>query len=885
MSDMNKIAESLEKTIANTNPGDISTIAELLDQIDEYSAAAQQAQLPNLRQACDAVGEMVRKIIMDAVPDSELALKVVSRSISELRQATGNGDIGSFGKFPEELNLGEPVAEGAARGGQPGPRELVDDEILAEFFDQNIAALGEVEALVLQLEKGDSPDALAGIRRYIHTIKGESGFIGFNEIERVCHTTENFIEESEPPYDIEAILGVIDWLRSALGDLSAGKPLSRGPEEILSRLATPAEEVKSESPAEREPASPAPKRTQQSTEAAEPAAIPVPEEGFWELSGDTSLLADFVSESKEHLELASTELLNLESDPNNQEALNSVFRAFHTIKGIASFLELQEILRLAHDGENLLDMARKGAIELSHGMIDIAFEGLDMMTALIEKVRSALEGDGLMYPEEGLPPLLLRIFRAASGETQEPAPVQPTDQKLGDALVDSGAVSEADLKEVLDGERSDPTGKKIGELLVESNKVDAKDVANALRRQQADKSKAPAAGVDIKETIRVDYERLENMVDTIGELVVAEAMIAQDEQVLSIKSEALNKKLHNFGLISRKLQELGTTIRMVPITGTFQKMARLVRDLAKKSGKNISFKTFGEETELDRAYVDKIGDPLVHMIRNSVDHGIEMPADRAKAGKSDRAVVELKAYHEGGNIIIEIADDGRGIDKHAVRAKAIERGLIQEEERLTDQELFHLIFQPGFSTAAKVTEVSGRGVGMDVVRRNIEELRGQIMISSEPGAGSVFKLVLPLTLALIDGMVVKVGDERYIFPILSVVETFRASSDILHILLGKGEMVSLRDRQLPFFRLSNIFRIPKKADELESGLVVVVENNGKEIGLLVDDLVGLQQTVIKSLGAEMGKAEGIAGGAIMADGKIGLILDIPGLFKAAGSGS
>jgi len=296
-------------------------------------------------------------------------------------------------------------------------------------------------------------------------------------------------------------------------------------------------------------------------------------------------------------------------------------------------------------------------------------------------------------------------------------------------------------------------------------------------------------------------------------------------------------------------------------------------------------KTHGEETELDRAYVDKIGDPLVHMIRNSVDHGIETPQERAGTDKPDTATIHLKAYHEGGNIVIEIQDDGRGINKDAILKKAIERGLISENDKLSDNEIYHLIFSPGFSTAAQVTEVSGRGVGMDVVKRNIEELRGQIIVNTEAGVGTTFKLVLPLTLALIDGMVVQVGTERFIFPILGVVESFRATDEMVHMVLGKGEMISLRERQLPFFRLAHLFEVESQKEKVEDSLVVVVENEGRQIGMLVDDLIGIQQTVIKTLGTGIGETEGVAGGAIMADGTVGLIIDIPGLFKVAGKGS
>jgi two-component system chemotaxis sensor kinase CheA len=310
-------------------------------------------------------------------------------------------------------------------------------------------------------------------------------------------------------------------------------------------------------------------------------------------------------------------------------------------------------------------------------------------------------------------------------------------------------------------------------------------------------------------------------------------------------------------------------------------MARLVRDLSRKSGKAINFQSKGDETELDRAFVDKIGDPLVHMIRNAVDHGIESPHDRLVAGKAPEALVELRAFHEGGNIHVEVRDDGRGLNKEAILAKAMEKGLISPEDRLSDQEVYNLIFLPGFSTAKVVTEVSGRGVGMDVVKRNIEELRGYVQIQSELGKGTRFKIILPLTLALIDGMVVKVGDERYIIPVLSVVESLRPAAGMVTSLIGKGEMLTLRSRQVPLFRVGRIFGNEKAVSDATKALVVVVEHEGRHVGLMVDDLIGMQQTVIKSLGSGITHGAGFSGGAIMADGRVGLIVDVAGVIKIA----
>jgi two-component system chemotaxis sensor kinase CheA len=606
-------------------------------------------------------------------------------------------------------------------------------------------------------------------------------------------------------------------------------------------------------------------------------------ETHFELTADESLLADFITESKEHLDNASAKLLDLESDPSSEEAINCVFRAFHTVKGIAGFLQLDEIQKLAHDTENLLDLVRRNELELTPPVIDLVFEALDWMTRLIGNVRKGLQGDSRVAYEPELGPFLGRVGAAQKGQVAPPKRGS-RQQRIGEILVESRAVDretvEATAREV---ERSF-VEKRLGEALVEKEKVTPGQVHAALRQQAAQGPIAgPRKGVELKETLRVDYERLENMINTIGELVLAEAMISQDDHLLEVHSEGLDKKLYNLRQVSRKLQELGTTIRMVPISGTFQKMARLVRDLSRKSGKPIEFVSQGDETELDRAYVDLIADPLVHMIRNAVDHGIEPSAQRRQKGKSESGRIELRAFHEGGNIHVEVRDDGQGLDVERIFAKAVEKGMVapEDRERMTDQDIFQLIFQPGFSTAAQVTEVSGRGVGMDVVRRNIAELRGQVQITSERHQGTLFKIILPLTLALIDGMLVRVGEERFIFPVLSVVESTRPTRDMLNTVVGKGEMVTLRGRQLPVYRLNRLFEVPGAKDDITEALIVVVENEGRQIGVVVDELVGIQQTVIKNLGNGLFDTKGLSGGSIMADGTVGLIVDIAGLINIA----
>ncbi len=367
----------------------------------------------------------------------------------------------------------------------------------------------------------------------------------------------------------------------------------------------------------------------------------------------------------------------------------------------------------------------------------------------------------------------------------------------------------------------------------------------------------------------------------VGELVVSHSMVAQDQVVTSGRHHELIKKVSQTGKIVRELQSMSMSMRMIPLKATFQKMARLVRDLSRKAGKKIRFVAEGEETEIDRNMVDIINDPLVHMVRNAVDHGIESPPDRDAVGKPQYGTIRLAAYHTAGNVVVEISDDGRGLDREAILAKALERGLIQEAGALGERDVYGLIFEPGFSTAKVVSEVSGRGVGMDVVKTNIESLRGGIEVGSTPGEGSIFKISLPLTLAIIDGMVVRVREERYVIPTISIIRSIQPSPDDLTRVLNRGEMLSIQDRLIPLFRLAELFDIEGAETDPSRGIVVVVEDDARQAGILVDELIGSQQIVIKTLGEALGAITGISGSAIMPNGRVGLILDVGGLVRIA----
>jgi len=389
------------------------------------------------------------------------------------------------------------------------------------------------------------------------------------------------------------------------------------------------------------------------------------------------------------------------------------------------------------------------------------------------------------------------------------------------------------------------------------------------------------AAAKTSSSIRVDTGKIDTLINMVGELVITQSMLSLvGEQFEMNKLDQLKNGLSQLDRHTRELQESVMNIRMLPISFVFSRFPRLVHDLSSKLDKKIELVMVGEHTEVDKTVVELLSDPLVHLVRNSLDHGIEMPADRMAAGKPETGTITLEAYHRGGNIVIEVKDDGKGLNKDVLRAKAIEKGLIDEDANLTDKQTYELIFMAGFSTAEKLTDVSGRGVGMDVVRRNIQSLGGNIEIISELGKGSTIAIHLPLTLAIMDGQSIAVGDERFIIPLGSIIESINIKESMINRVAGRGETFRLRDEYLPIVRMHEIFDVKTaQATKLTDGLVVVVDGQGMRCGLFIDDLLGQQQVVIKSLEANYRKVEGVSGATILGDGSVALILDIPGLVR------
>jgi two-component system chemotaxis sensor kinase CheA len=595
------------------------------------------------------------------------------------------------------------------------------------------------------------------------------------------------------------------------------------------------------------------------------------------LDQDKELYTDFITESMEHLNAIEVKMVDLEAAPDDSETLNAIFRAFHTIKGVSGFLNLRDVNELAHRTETLLDMARRNELAVTGSVIDVIFEAIDGMKGMVLDVSGKIADGATVRDFIPTDRIIARITAVQEGREETPgtraATIAP---RLGDVLVEQGKITQAEIDETLSGQAEGAERQPLGMLLVEEKKISPKDVAQAIRIQKN------ATNAIEAQDIRVNIHKLDGLVDMVGELVIAQSLVCNDPDVMSIDSQRFYRNLSQLGRITSELQKISMSLRMVPIKGTFQKMSRMVRDLAKKSGKEVTLLMEGEDTEIDRNMIEEIHDPLVHMIRNSVDHGVEKPDVRLAANKSACGTVTLRAYHHGGNVVIAVEDDGRGLDPAKILAKGQERGVVAPGATLSESEIFALLFEPGFSTAEKITDISGRGVGLDVVKRNVEKLRGVIETRSTLGEGSIFQMKFPLTLAIIDGIVVRVGEQRYIMPTNSIVEALRPPREDYLTVEQRAEMIKVREELLPLVRLHRLFSIPDGIQTPWEALVVVIESEGQKRAVLIDELLGKQEVVIKTLGGGMANVRGISGGAIMGDGRVGLILDVTGIFEITG---
>lgn len=591
------------------------------------------------------------------------------------------------------------------------------------------------------------------------------------------------------------------------------------------------------------------------------------------LMDDVEIVKEFLVESNDHLDDVESKILELEKNPEDIDIINSIFRPIHSIKGSAGFLGLKDIGKVSHELETLLDEGRKVKIKITPEIIEVLYEGVDILKKLRNTVAIKVDNKHASTDVVDYYPFISKIpviLGHNQGIVQKEKTMDnpPKEKHIGEILVETGNISKDQLEIAL---QEQAQGKRLGEILIEKGMTTSDKINEALKIQSI-------IGKPSSETVKVDTQKLDNLINLVGELVIANALICETS---GNTNNGSNKNLSHLSKIVKDIQDQVMCMRMVPLKSTFQKMARLVRDVSAKVNKKVRLEIAGEETELDKTVIDEIGDPLVHIIRNSIDHGIEPKEERIAKGKPADGLVRLNAFHRAGNIVIEIEDDGKGLCKEKILKKGIEKGLVEENATLSDQQIYNLIFAAGFSTAEKITDVSGRGVGMDVVKKNVERLRGKVDLFTIEGKGTKFSIKLPLTLAIIDGMIVQVGHEKYIVPMLSIEESIRPKKEDVSTVQQRGELINVRGDLLPMVRLHNLYNVePKRMNPWEA-LILVVEGEGQRCGILVDDLLGQQQIVIKSLGEQFHNIRGISGSAILGDGRVGLILDVGGIMSMA----
>ncbi len=832
-------------------------------------AAAKAAVLTDAAdlQGLVGLGELLRRLATDASAEGSAEIADRSGQAAELAEQIVMRQVGDVDAAFRRLIESISACESASDQLDAPRREPPDVELLHAWIASCDGSIPELEHLAVTAEsQGFVGETAADIRRRIHTLKGECGVLSLSEAQSLCHDVESTIDAAGSRFPIDAVLALCDWMRSLtarLGqDPSTSEPDTTAVRRVISAATQPAAEpaaaptttttpitTTTTTPPTAASATATPQASSAGDSLAEFDAIPADQRVTMNLEHADENVGDFALEAREHLANAEAAVLTLEANPTDVEQVNVVFRAFHTIKGVAGFLNLPRIVEVAHAAEFLLDKVRSNKLPLSAHVLELVLASSDLLGQLIGML------SGGEAPKERELKILVRRLQAACEGRNIPAPG-------ASARPAAAASSTAEAKPA---------------ITAAATPTETEAAASAPKTHATAKS---------DQTVKVSTQRMDSLVNLVGELVIAQLMVVQDPEVGKLHDQRVQRNLAHLGKIVRDLQETSMSLRMVTLKSTFQKMARLVRDVAAKAGKRVQLEVEGEDVELDRNVVEEIGDPLVHMIRNACDHGIEPSDERRRVGKPDHGTLKLRAFHSGGSIVIEVEDDGRGLGRERIIKKCLEKGLIDTTRNLDeipDSEVFNYIFLPGFSTAEKVTDISGRGVGMDVVRRNIEALRGSVEIRSTAGKGSVFSMRLPLTMAIIDGMVVRVGTQRYVVPTLNIERSFRPTTEQLTMVLGKGEVVRVRDGLLPIYRLQRIFNLNEGCTELGDGLLLVLENGKRRACVFVDEILGQQQVVIKSLGESRPQLRGVSGGAILGDGRVALIVDVGGLLETAAS--
>ncbi|MFP4527792.1 MAG: chemotaxis protein CheA [Candidatus Kapaibacterium sp.] len=746
-------------------------------------------------------------------------------------------------------------------------------EMLKSFVSEAFDSLDNNEPIVEDLQNENNEESVNAIFRVFHTLKGLSGFFEMYVINRVTHEAETLLDvmrkQNRPQSEeiISIIYQTFDFLRELLQrvnseytDKSAESEADdmilvlrdaldriQNPEEAevdLDELVEVAEEAAPETEPEPKKAAPAAESNDDSGEDLENMV-------------SNEMFDQYLTSAYELIELSENNLLMLEKEPDNYDLVGETFGAIHSLKGNSGFMGLSEVEEIAIEVETILDSVRNKELEIDQTVVSVLLSNIETIHDRLSKLssKSAPAEDN----EEKI-------------EISEPEPrPEPDEEPAAEApLIEEEPEDEDDYEDEEEIEA------EIKPELTPASRAPAKKPAAVKSKSQA---KTPNFMQMQRKDIRIETSKIDKLFDLVGELITIETMVTNNPDLSGLELPNFNKSANMLNKITRELQEISMSIRMMPLEGLFNKMKRLVRDVSIKREKKVDFTISGQETEMDKNVIDEISDPLVHILRNAIDHGVETPEARLNKGKPETGHVSLKARYEGNEILIIVEDDGAGISRERVIEKAATKGLLtQPAEKMTDKEVFKLVFEPGFSTAEKVTDISGRGVGMDVVRKNIEKLKGAIDIDSKPGKGSVFTLRIPLTLAIMEAMIIRISSSKYALPIQAIKESFRADKEMITRTMDGLEVVKVREEVYPVIRLHELFDKEPDSTDLTNGILIIIEHRGKSVCLFADEIVGQQQAVIKGFSDYIGKVPGITGCMVLGDGGIGLIVDIESLI-------
>ena len=714
------------------------------------------------------------------------------------------------------------------------------------FFEESAEHLATVEEGLLQLEQHpEDLDLLNKIFRSAHSIKGTSGMFGFNAVAQFTHKMETLLDllrngqKVATPQVADLLLKSTDCLKTLVEAAKTGSPVDN---ETVQRLTV---ELAAASASGNQPMAHAAEIVK-----AAPAR-----------TANQSHIYTIAWTPPDWLFQRGLDPLQIFKELANLGILSQV---------IVDTTNLPE-LAVMDPEKCYLSWTMKLETAKDRQVVESVFEFVREDSQLVINESPVSSSEFQVSSNRTLAPQQPET-RNLKPETPFPDGIDGDPKPLGEILVETGVVSRVTLDHALAQQ------KRVGEILIEQHAATPQQISQALQKQKD--NAAPAKKGTETASIRVDTEKIDKLINLVGELVITQSMLSD----LSTRFEMsqlglLLERVAQLECNTREIQERVMGIRMLPIGSAFSRFPRLVRDLSAKAGKKIQLVLSGEETELDKTVIESIGDPLTHLVRNSADHGLEPPEERLDNNKPELGTIRLNAFHEGGNICITVEDDGRGLNRDKILAKAIKQGLIAENEKLSDDQIWPLIFKPGFSTAEKVTDVSGRGVGMDVVKRNIEGLGGTVKIKTALGKGTMFTLKLPLTLAIIEGMTVRVGRETYIVPLLSILESIQPKAGVMKTVVGKGELINVRGTYLPMIRMYDVFSLQPEHTEPTKAILLILETEGERVAVMVDEILGQQQVVIKSMEQNFHKVAGVAGATILGDGTVGFILDVRGLIE------